>query len=82
MDIAEYFYWRMGSQISTDAPIMEGKKIFHELLKVEFDGLGMTTVSDIEWAQHITLVDKFKRIYTTPGYIIWNHHGWRSFSSF
>lgn len=65
MDIAEYFYWLMGSIKNTVEPMVEGKKIFHELLKTEFDGSYMTTVTDKEWKQHIDLVDKFKKIYTT-----------------
>ncbi|OOP57411.1 MAG: hypothetical protein AYP45_03605 [Candidatus Brocadia carolinensis] len=56
----------MGKEKSPQKPIDEGKKIFRRILTAEFDNLDKTLInSEDKWKQHILLIDKFKKIYTT-----------------
>ncbi|KKQ76700.1 MAG: hypothetical protein US99_C0064G0002 [Candidatus Daviesbacteria bacterium GW2011_GWF2_38_6] len=65
MEATEYFYWVMGKDKQGNV-LVEGKKIFQKTLLTEFDTLKYTKVdNDAEWKQHILLIDKFKKVYTT-----------------
>lgn len=64
MEATEFYYWIMGKNFPGD-PIKKGKKIFRDTLLSIFNPLSNITVEDIEWEQHILLINKFSKIYTT-----------------
>lgn len=67
MEAAEFFYWKMGyaPDRKNEEIVDKGKYEFCKLLIAEFDRNDKSNVDEPAWLQHILLINKFNKIYTT-----------------